>query len=235
MRLHRPLRGQPSRASIIRSGKRWRVSITCELGPAPEKRTVTSGVGIDAGLENFLTLSDGQAVDNPRWLKQSEEELDRVQRQLSNKKRGSRNRPKARQAVVRCHERIASRRRNFCHHVSKWLVSKYDLIGFEKLKIQGMARTYCAKSILDAAWGIVLGQIVYKAEEAGKWAVGVDPRGTTQLRSSSGATVPKTLAEREHRCRCGLLRGRDHNAALNILALGRSAAGLRPQESYKSS
>jgi putative transposase len=136
--------------------------------------------------------------------------------------------------VVRCHERIASRRRNFCHHVSKLLVATYDLISFEKLKIQGMARTYLAKSILDAAWGILLGQIVYKAEEAGKWAVPVDPKGTTQLCSGCGATVPKTLAESEHRSRCGLLLGRDHNAALNILALGRSAAGLRPQESYKS-
>jgi putative transposase len=141
MRLHRPLRGQPSRASILRSGKRWRVSITCEVGPTPEKRAITSAVGIDAELENFLTLSDGQAVENPRWLKKSEEELARVQRKLSSKKRRSGNRRKARQAVVRCHERIASRRRNFCHHVSKWLVSTYELIGFEKLKIQGMART----------------------------------------------------------------------------------------------
>ena len=124
-----------------------------------------------------------------------------------------------------------SGRRNFCHQVSKWLIEKYDLIALEKLNIAGMVRGNFPKSILDAAWGELLGQLAYKAEEAGKFVVAVAPHGTSQICSNCGAVVPKGIEERRHECnQCGLSMSRDHNAALNILALGRSAVGLAPPE-----
>ena len=231
LRMHRPLRGRPEHLTVVRSGKHWRASIACEIGHAPEKKPVARAVGIDLGVRSFAILSDGHEIENPRWLKQSEGQITRRQRILARKQRRSENRRRARLALARAYERLRNRRRNFCHHVSKWLVGNYDLIAFEKLNIARMARGNFPKSVLDAAWGELARQIAYKAEGAGRWAVPVNPRGTSQTCSGCGATVLKQIEERWHRCnQCGLSMGRDHNAALNILALGQSAAGLAPPE-----
>jgi putative transposase len=93
-----------------------------------------------------------------------------------------------------------------------------------------MAQGNLAKSIMDAAWSILLSQLTYKAEQAGVWVVPVNPRGTSQLCSGCGQNVPKKLAQRVHQCpHCGLVLGRDENAGRNILALGIRAAGVSPQ------
>lgn len=183
------------------------------------------------GLETFATLSDGQRVEQPKWAKESEALIQRKNRELATKKRCSKNRAKASEQLRRVHEQVANRRKNFCHHVSKWLIQTYDLIAFEKLNIQAMTGGRLAKSIMSAAWGILLRQIIYKAEEAGGWAVPVNPRGTSQICSQCGAMVPKSLKDRLHLCpHCGLMLGRDHNAALNIVQAGRACVGLLPQE-----
>ena len=136
----------------------------------------------------------------------------------------------AKESLHKAHQRVANRRRNFCHHISKWLVGKYDLIAFEKLKIQAMAQSRFGKSIMDAAWGMLLLQIAYKAEEAGRHAIAVNPKDTTQICSGCGEIVHKELFERIHSCpRCGLILGRDHNSSINILRLGRSLAGFTSQ------
>jgi putative transposase len=133
--------------------------------------------------------------------------------------------------LARAYERLRNRRRNFCYQVSKRLIENYDLIALEKLNIAGMVRGHFPKSILDAAWGELLRQLAYQAEEAGKFAVAVAPHRTSQMCSNCGAAVPKGIEERRHECKqCGLSLSRDHNAALNILALGRSAVGLAPPE-----
>jgi len=208
------------------SGKKWLGRVVADVGPAPEKRTV----GIDVGPSSFAVLSDGNEVPNPRFLRKSEEEIARCSRRLARKQRGSRNRSKARLALHRAYERVARRRRNFCHHVSKGLASQYDLIAFEKLQIREMVGGKLSKSILDAAWGELTRQIAYKAEEPGRWAVPVNPRNTTQACSECGRLIEKSLADRWHACECSLSISRDHNAALNILALGGSAVGLQPTE-----
>jgi putative transposase len=119
---------------------------------------------------------------------------------------------------------MANARKNFCHHISKELVAKYDLIAHEALKIAGMVGGHFGKSILDAAWGILLFQLAYKAESAGRYVIRVNPRGTTVRCSGCGERVPKKISQRQHECpRCGLSLGRDHNAAMNVLALGRGA------------
>ena len=221
----RTLRGRPKFCTVKRIGKRWIAQVVCDIGPAPEKFAVSTAVGIDVGLTHFITLSDGRQVDNPRWTRQHEERIAKANQRLSTKKRGSNNRRRAKEMLRRAHQRAADARKNFCHHVSKWLVANYDLIAFEKLNIAGMVRGNLAKSILDAAWGLLLFQLSYKAESAGRWAVPVNPRGTSQRCSGCGETVKKELWQRHHDCpSCGLSLDRDHNASLNILALGQSAA-----------
>lgn len=223
---HQPLEGISKAATIKRTGKKWLVRLVCDIGAAPENVAVSRAVGIDVGLTNFVTLSDGRSIDNPRWTRTHESRIGAAHRLLARKQRRSRNRDRAREAFRRAHQRASDARKNFCHHVSKWLVSNYDLIAFEKLNIKGMVRGNLAKSIMDAAWGQLIWQITYKAENAGKWAVPVNPRGTSIRCSGCGADVRKTLADRQHNCACGVSLDRDHNAALNVLSLGISVAGL---------
>ena len=223
----RPIQGKPKLCTVKRQGKRWVARVVCDIGEAPEKRAVSKAVGIDVGLTHFITLSDGRAVPNPRWTKEHEARIARANQRLATKVRGSKNRMRAKEMLRRAHQRAADARRNFTHHVSKQLVAHYDLIAFEKLNIAGMARGTFAKSILDAAWGELIWQISYKAASAGRWAVPVNPRGTSQRCSGCGETVQKELWQRQHDCpSCGLSLDRDHNAALNVLSLGQRLAGI---------
>lgn len=223
------IRGVPKQAHVRRVGGKWRAVIVCDIGPTPEKHPIRSAAGIDVGVSALATLSDGAVIDNPRWAKQETERLAQANRKLAHKVSGSRGRTKAKERLRRVHQRIAGRRRTYLHEVSRVLLANYDLIAHEKLDIAGLAETRLAKSILDAAWGELIRILTYKAEEAGKWVVPVDPRGTTQICSGCGERVPKKLWQRQHDCpKCGLSLGRDHNAALNILERGRRSVGILP-------
>lgn len=231
MRGGRPIEGMVKTATIKRDGKRWMASVVCDLGPAPEKCAVLRPVGIDVGLTSLATLSDGTIIENQRWTRKHERRIAEANRVLARKQRRSKNRLMAREVLRRAQQRAADARKNYLHHASKWLVANYDLIAHEDLKIANMAKGSFGKSILDAAWGLLIWQLTYKAEKAGRWVVPVNPRGTSQTCSGCGERVSKELSQRTHDCpHCGLVLGRDHNAGLNILALGMSAAGLEPSE-----
>lgn len=230
----RSIIGKAKLCTVKRDGKRWIASVVCDIGEVPEKRAVLTPVGIDVGITDLATLSDGTTIENPRWTKRHEDSIAAAGRCLSRKKPGSRNRLRAKEALRRAHQRAANARLNYIHHVSKWLVANYDLIAHEDLKIANMARNgHLAKSIMDAAWGLLIWCLTYKAEEAGKWVVPVNPNGTSQKCSGCGENVPKTLAQRVHSCpHCGLVLGRDHNSGRNILRLGMSLAGASLQNLY---
>ena len=229
-RAHRKPTGLPRQVTVKRRGNRWIAKLVCDIGEAPPKVAVSSPVGIDLGLKDFVTLSDGSAIPAPRFIRKRAAAIAAAQRRLARKKRGSKNRLRAKEQVRRAYQRLANARMNFCHHVSRHLVANYDLIAHEDLKIARMARGNLSKSILDAAWGMLLFQLAYKAEEAGRYVVAVNPKGTTQKCSRCGMAVKKRLSDRSHDCpQCGLSLGRDHNAALNILALGRSAVEVKAE------
>jgi putative transposase len=219
-RSHREIKGTARHCAVIRVGRKWTARITCEVGPAPSKQSVSNAIGIDLGLENFICCSDGSTVENPRWTAAYADKIARKHRALATKRRGSKNRERAKAALGRAYAKVRNCRSNFTHHVSKQLVSEYDLIAHENLNVAGMARSTFAKSILDAAWGQLLFQIAYKAEQAGRYAIAVNPRGTSQRCSNCGTVKKKELSERRHECACGANLHRDHNAALNVLALG---------------
>lgn len=223
----RPISGSPKLCHIKRLGNKWIAVVVCIVGQAPPKIAISNAVGIDLGLTTFATLSDKTEIANPRFGRKHAQAIARASRALSRKKRGSKNRIKAKEVLRRAHQRAADARSNFTHHVSKQLVQTYDLIAHEDLKIANMARSTLAKSINDAAWGQFVRKLTYKAESAGKWVIPVNPRGTSQKCSGCGAVVKKKLSERQHICgNCSLELGRDHNAAINILALGQSAVEI---------
>jgi putative transposase len=219
------IKGQPVLLRVKRLGNKWAAHLVCDIGEAPAKKPVSKAIGIDLGLTALATLSDGSVIANPRWTRQEEVRLAYASSNLSSKKRGSKNRAKARERVRRVHQRITGKRSSYLHGVSASLIQNYDLIAYEGLKISNMVTFNMAKSIMDAAWAQLIRQLVYKAEWAGKHTVAVNPRNTTKACSGCGVLVPKTLDQRRHDCLdCGLSLGRDHNAAINILSLGKSAA-----------
>jgi len=228
-KLYRPLQGKILNVTLRKESGRWHVCFSCDLGAAPPKVVVRQMVGIDVGLTTFATLSDGGEVAAPRLFRKGEDVLARRQQTLATKRRGSKSRRRARTLVAKAHRHVRNQRLDFVRKLACELFGRYDLVAFEDLNIRGMVHGNLAKSIHDAAWGLFLRCLTDKAESAGRWAIPVDPRGTTQNCSACGTRVPKGLADRAHTCNCGLVLGWDLNAARNIEALGRSAAAVRPK------
>ncbi len=174
---------------------------------------------MDVGLTSLLTLHTGETIANPRWLRNSEKKVAKVQRRKDRKQKGSHNRHKQNIKVAQLHRKIRHQRKDFHHKLSRTLVDAYDLIVYENLKITNMVKNHhLAKSISDAGWGQLMCFTEYKAEEAGTLVEYVSAFNTTQLCSRCGKLVPKTLATRIHSCPyCGLDLTRDHNSAITIL------------------
>ena len=223
IKLHRKIEGEIKRLNIRRTptGK-WFASFLVEAEPDEPLPKTGLSIGVDVGLKSFITLSNGEHIDNPRFFVHEEKALAKAQRKLSKAEKGTPEQAKALKVVHRIHERIANKRDDFVQKLSLNLVKSYDLIAFEELNIEGMVKNHClAKHIADAAWGKLIATTSYKAEWAGKRVVLVNPSNTSQICSGCGQMVQKDLSERVHRCPfCGLTLDRDHNAAINILRLG---------------
>ncbi len=237
VKMHREVEGDIKRIIIKHSArKKWYVSIIteCESVEIPE-RNMEHVVGIDMGLSSFATLSDGTSIPNPRFFRMEEKELAKASRKLSKAAKGSQKHKKAIRVVQRVHERIANKRYDFIHQLSRLLVDDYSFIAFEDLNIKNMLKNHClAKSISDAAWNMLISATKYKAESAGSLVVSVNPANTSKMCSRCGLLVEKTLADRTHKCNsCGLVLDRDHNAAINILRLGLQSVGIETVEAHE--
>jgi putative transposase len=199
----------------------WYAILVSEMEDVPQLEPKVA-IGVDVGLKNMVALSDGTAIQYPRYYVQAEKKLAVAQRELSRKKMGSINRQVAKTRVAKLHQKIQNHRDEFLHQVYRKLVDSADLIVFENLNISGMLKNHhLAKHIQDHAWGKLIQFTQSKAAKAGKVVELVDARYTSQKCSQCGIIVPKTLAERVHRCpNCGLEMDRDINASLNIRTLG---------------
>jgi putative transposase len=244
VKLHREIKGTIKTCTIKREGDAWYVIFACEGESEPMEEN-QEAVGIDLGLLHFATLSTGETIENPRYLRKAEQKLERLQQSLAHKKRGSHRRRKAGKLVGKAHRKVAYRRRDFLHKASRKLVNTYDVLVFEDLQAANMskrpkpkqdvngnylpngvaAKSGLNKSIADAGWSMFQQFCLYKAEEAGRTVLFVNPRYTSQVCSDCGTVVKKGLSERWHECSCGCSLDRDHNAAINILRLGLSRQG----------
>jgi len=223
IKLHRPIpaEGEIKTCTITRDVDHWYACFSVALpNPNPEsQRDIQRAVGVDVGLKSFLTLNNGDTIDNPRWLRHSEQKLAKEQRRKDRKVKDSHNRHKQNMKVAQVHRKIRNQRKDFHHKLSRKLVDSYDLIVYEQLTITNMVKNHhLAKSISDAGWGQLMRFTEYKAEEAGTLVEYVSAYHTTQLCSRCGKLVPKTLATRIHSCPyCGLMLARDHNSAITVL------------------
>lgn len=187
-------------------------------------------IGIDLGLNRFVYDSDGNYIDAPKFLRESEKRLKRAQRRMSRKDTCSNNRIRQMFRLGRIHAKIKNRRNDFLHKISHYYVTNYDTIFVENLQIKNMIQNrHLSKSIADASWGDLLSKLEYKAARAGNLFAKNAPYGTSQECSNCGRIVVKALADRTHKCICGLEIDRDYNAALNILKRGMDSlpAGCR--------
>jgi putative transposase len=179
-------------------------------------------VGIDLGLEYFYTDSEGNQVENPRFLRKSEKSLKRLQRRVSKKKKGSNNRKKAINKMARKHLKVSRQRREFAVRTARTLVTSGDVIVYEDIKVSNLVKNHkLAKSISDVAWYMFTNWVDYFAKMRGVHVIAVAPHFTSQDCSGCGERVKKSLSTRTHKCpSCGLIEHRDLNAAKNILAKG---------------
>ncbi len=217
LKLHRNISGIIKTCNIKKEIDKYYVCFSVEYTPVTEKQTVISKhIGIDVGIKSFTVLSDGRTIDNPKYLVKSEEKLIKKQRRLSSKKNGSNNRKKARIVVARAHKNVSNQRKDFQHKLSRKIVSSYDAVGVEDLRINNMVRNHSlAKSISDASWGQFLKFMEYKAEEAGILFLRVNSRNTSKECSVCGYIYEDMdLSVRKWTCPvCNTEHDRDVNAA----------------------
>ncbi len=220
---HRIFEGNIKTISVRKTcAGKWYISVAVEHEPEIKVHTCEELTGIDLGLSSFATFANGGKIENPRFFRQEEKNLAKVQRRLSKEEKGTPERARRRLIVAKVHDRIANKRKNFIHQESRKLVNRFKVIVFEDLKIKNMQQnSHLSKSISDVSWGMMVQATMNKAEEAGSQVVLVDPKNTTQLCSRCNQIVRKKLKDRVHCCQfCGLTMDRDQNAAINIMRLG---------------
>lgn len=176
-----------------------------------------TSIGIDLGIANFIITSDGQKVDNPKYLRNAIDRIKVLSRRASRKKKGSSNKKKSYKKLAILHERIANQRKDFLHKLSSKLISENQTLCFEDLNISGMVKNHkLAQSISDAGWGAFVEMCKYKAEWYGKNILQIPTFEPSTKVCSNCASINKTLtlADRQWICdNCGAEHDRDINAA----------------------
>jgi len=201
---------------------RWYVCLVVD-SPKQDKPTATKAIGIDLGLKDVATCSDGTVISNPKFYRKYEKKLGIAQR-ARNKKR-----------VRALHAKIANCRKDHLHKASTLLVKENALIVVGDLSASKLVKTKMAKSVLDTGFSALKTMLKYKCENAGVLFEEISERFTTQICSCCGeitSSSPKGRADlriRVWECECGSINHRDLNSAKNILALGheRLAVGTR--------
>ena len=195
-----------------------------------EEETVLKGnnggkIGIDVGISEFYSDSNGNRIDNPQTLNSHLKKLIRAQRRLSRKEKGSSNRHKQKIRLAVIHEKIANIRKDFLHKQSRMLTSENQVVCIEDLNVKGMMKNhYLARNISDVSWSEFFRMIQYKSEEHGCTIIRVPtfyPSSQTCSNCGYQNTKLRNLSIREWDCpECGMHHDRDHNAAINILRKG---------------
>lgn len=228
--LSRPIQGDIKQITVKRdSCGDWFVFFSCDNVPLPEYKSFNQEViGIDVGVESFLTDSDGNKVENQRFFKNAERKLRKKQRRLARRKKGSNNRNKARKLVSKQHRKIARQRLDLHFKTARRYVERHAIVVVEKLNVAKMVQSDFAKSINDVGWSQFKHILKFKCEQLGRMFIEVDPKLTSQKCSNCGEIVKKDLSVRTHKCACGLVMDRDENAAINILqsAVGQTVCAL---------
>lgn len=219
---------KPSSVTISKDcANRYFVSILVEdeIKPLP---VINKMVGIDLGIKSMVALSTGESIDNPKYSTKSEKALAKAQRRHARKKKGSKNRAKARLKVARVHARINDQRRDYQHQLSTRIVRENQVICVESLAVKNMLKNHClAKAISDVGWGEFVRQLDYKSQWYGRTLVKIDRffPSSKMCHNCKHVLDSLPLDIREWVCPvCGVVHDRDTNAAQNVLTEGLSVS-----------
>jgi putative transposase len=201
----------------------WFVSFVCETSVETLPKT-DNRIGIDLGIETFATLSDGLKIKQPDSIRKMRRKVARAQRSHSRKKKGSKNREKARLKVAKIHQKIVNIRIDFLQKLSTQLIRENQTIVIEDLTVSSMLKRgnrKLARLIGEQGWYSFRRMLEYKSEWYGRELAVIDRFApTSQVCNSCGKINKLTLDKRKFTCECGVTYDRDVNAAQNILAVG---------------
>jgi len=200
----------------------WYVVVTI-ASPVSVPSTPVHGraIGIDLGLERFLTISDGSSVERPRFLRSMHRKLKLLQRRASRKQKRSKNWEKAQVKVAKLHHHIGNTRKDFHLKTAHSLCDQGQTIFAEDLNTVGLNRGMLRKECIDASFGAFLSLLEWVCFKRGVYFQRVNPNGTSGTCPECQATVTKPLSERDHSCpECGYRTHRDHAAAQMVLLRG---------------
>lgn len=224
VKMHRDIFVDMKTLTVSRTPTRkYYISILTEDGekyPEPEPFSHATMIGIDVGKITFAALSNGEKIDNPRFLKTSLERLKFLQKNVSRKLIDSKNRRKSVYKLAKLHEKITNQRHDFQHKVSRKLISENQAIAVETLNIKGMMKNHKrAQSTGDAGWYSFVLKLEYKAKWLGKTLLKIGQWEPSSKTCSVCGYKYKLLTEeiREWQCpECKNTHDRDINAAINI-------------------
>jgi putative transposase len=218
---------QIKRVRVVRRADGYYAQFCLDVGRVEKREPTGKTVGLDVGLNHFYTDSNGETIENPRYLRKSEKALKRLSRRLSRTEKGSKNRGKARKKLGCKHLKVSRQRKDFAVKLARCVIQSSDLVAYEDLKARNLVKNKkLSKSISDAAWSMFRDWLEYFGKVFGVATVAVPPHYTSQNCSRCGSVVKKSLSTRTHRCgKCLLVLDRDWNAAINILELALRTVG----------
>ena len=235
---------QIKRVRLVRRADGYYCQFCIQVDVKVNVEPTRHNVGLDVGLKEFYTDSDGNSEPNPRFYRKSEKRLKFYQRRVSRKHKGSANRKRAINKLGRVHLKISRQlfgklrapREEHAKRIARCVIHSNDVVAYEDLRIKNLVKNHClAKSINDAGWYQFRKWLEYFGTKFGRVTVAVNPAYTSQKCSNCSTTVHKSLSTRTHVCRCGCVLDRDpsgsqslmgetpktalshHNAAINIL------------------
>lgn len=249
----RPLEGKLRTATVTKEIDGYYICISTIQVCAPiHPNPCLNTIGLDMGVAHFVTMSDGNQVPNPSFLKEQAKRMAREQRSLARKKKGSKNRNKQKVCVARLHNKINRQRKDFLQKHSTAITKRYKTVVVEKLSIKNMsgsakgtmeapgrnvrAKAGLNRSILDAGWGMFFDMLEYKQVWKGEHLIRVDPKGTSLSCSECGHMdkLNRISQSMFHCVKCGHEENADDNAAKNIKerGLGKSSVSERKVLAY---
>lgn len=226
----REIEGKIKTLTIKRTplGELFMVVVVDDSSRLEIKSTPSKIAGFDFGLKTFLTCSDGTSIESPQFLKQSLNAIKKASKNHSQKVKGSSNRERARKNLVRKHEDVCNRRRDWFWKLAHQLTDKFDVLCLETLNLKGMQRLW-GRKISDLAFGEFLQILEWVAQKKNKQVVYIDQWYPSSKTCSHCGQILENLdlSVRQWRCpSCQSINGRDENAARNIQMVGASTIGL---------